>query len=180
MLSFEGKFQPVCLHRQLLIPPNPTRYDAVAVCLWTKRDVALQQLTNISITPAAVGNLYSGKRGIDPLIRNLLANPHITCIMVTGQNLSGSREALLGFMNSRPNDVSFYQGAYGLGSDITLAEVESIQRSITIVDVSTELHTTVYAPGQNERVNGRCQSIKHIAVANTVAKRAPGPYVLVS
>ena len=47
---------------------------------WTVRQVIAKQLTPEDY--AVVGNLYSPTRGISPLIRNLLANPHVRYLVI--------------------------------------------------------------------------------------------------
>ena len=55
----------------------------VAVCfLWTERTNVLPHLEKENLALAA--NLYSHQKGIEPLIRNCLANPFIRNIIILG------------------------------------------------------------------------------------------------
>jgi thymidylate synthase len=47
---------------------------------WTVRQAIAKQLTPEDY--AVIGNLYSPTRGIGPLIRNLLANPHVRYLVI--------------------------------------------------------------------------------------------------
>lgn len=66
----------------------------VAVCsLWTKRELVAQKLNLEKIS--VVGNLYSAKKGISFLIRNILANPNIRYLIVCGLDRSESGQTLI-------------------------------------------------------------------------------------
>jgi thymidylate synthase len=65
------------------------------VTLWSPVQTILPKLNQKQF--AIGGQLYS-KRGINFLIRNILANPSIDTIIICGSNLSGSAEALINFI----------------------------------------------------------------------------------
>jgi thymidylate synthase len=46
----------------------------------------------------AVGNLYTQERGLDFFVRNLLANPKISRVIITGRDKTGAGEALRGLL----------------------------------------------------------------------------------
>jgi len=76
----------------LLIPGNPK--SLVAVCtLWTKKELVAEKLDLNEI--AVIGNLYSPKKGISFLVRNILANPRIRYLVVCGLDNSGSGQTLV-------------------------------------------------------------------------------------
>jgi thymidylate synthase len=66
---------------------------------WTVRQSVAKHLTPEDF--AVVGNLYSATRGISPLIRNLLKNPHVRFLVILNATKedknSGSCECLLDF-----------------------------------------------------------------------------------
>ncbi len=75
----------------LLILGNPE--SRVAVCtLWTKKELVAENLDLDKIS--VIGNLYSPKKGISFMIRNVLANPKIRYLVVCGLDNSGSGQAL--------------------------------------------------------------------------------------
>lgn len=92
--------------------------DTAIVCGWAQRDRFLQKLRNAwadETTPsacqgpverriAAIGNLYSPSRGIDILMRNLLANPNIHQLIFAGPDLSGAMDDVM-TMFVRPIDM---------------------------------------------------------------------------
>ena len=116
------KFEPVCLGSQLLIPDDVARDDVVVVTQWSRKDVVLKEMRERGLpVPAALGQLYSAKRGIDPLVRNLLANPQVTRILITGTDKSGSGFALFDFLARKlsRDDVC-------LGEDIPKASLDGL------------------------------------------------------
>lgn len=77
---------------KMLIIGNPK--SQVAVCsLWTKKELVAQKLNLEKIS--VIGNLYSAKKGINFLIRNILANPKIGHLIICGLDKSRSGQALI-------------------------------------------------------------------------------------
>lgn len=71
----------------------------IAICtLWSQRERIAKEIDHNSFS--VVGNLYSGERGMDFLIRNLLSNPKIGYLVVCGSDRSGSGQALVDFFNN--------------------------------------------------------------------------------
>jgi thymidylate synthase len=48
---------------------------------------------------AGIGNLYTAERGVDMIVRNLIANPRIIRLVLCGENKSGSLAAMHEFFN---------------------------------------------------------------------------------
>lgn len=78
-------------YRDSLIVGDPSQGIGV-VTLWTERAVMAKELSLSKV--AAVGQLYSHNKGISALVRNILANPVITEIVLCGADKSGSGKAL--------------------------------------------------------------------------------------
>jgi thymidylate synthase len=93
-----------------LIYGNPKSHVAI-VTLWTKASDVAKKLSADDYT--VIGQLFSAERGLDPLIRNLLANPQITNIVITGIDYSKSGLVLRDF---------FERGFYLGKKDITERE----------------------------------------------------------
>jgi len=77
--------------KEQLIVGNPESAVAVAT-LWSKKEKVAEGLPRELF--AAMGQLYSPTRGLDPLVRNLIANPSIRHLVVTGSDFSQSGRAL--------------------------------------------------------------------------------------
>lgn len=88
-MPFKAIYKP-----NLLIAGDPESRVGV-VTLWTPREKVAAALDPACY--AAVGQLYSATRGLDLLVRNLLANPQIRYLLMTGHDLSRSGEALRDF-----------------------------------------------------------------------------------
>lgn len=76
-----------------------------SVCVvtgWTLKSAIASKLNPEDY--AAIGNLYSPTRGISPLIRNLLLNPHVRCVVgllgTREDKNSGSVQALMDFFRN--------------------------------------------------------------------------------
>lgn len=65
------------------------------VTLWTPVQTIVSKVNKEQFCLA--GQLYS-KRGINFIIRNILANPQIDTLVICGSNLSGSAEAMINFI----------------------------------------------------------------------------------
>lgn len=82
------------------------------VTLWSEIDWVLERLktAGIDLSPetspiAAAGNLYGN--GLPELLRNLLYNPQITCLVVCGRDRSGSGVELANFFEKGLEEVEF-------------------------------------------------------------------------
>lgn len=85
-----------------LIYGNPDSNVGI-VTLWSKPKEMAAKIDSMNY--AVLGPLYSAERGLDLLIRNLLANPQITNIIVTGVDFSKSGIVIMDFFES-----GFYLG----------------------------------------------------------------------
>jgi hypothetical protein len=79
-------FEPIYKGNRLLYG-NKESPTAIA-CLWSKKEEVAKKID--SKYYAVMGQLYSAERGADFLIRNLLANPQITNLVITGNDFSNS------------------------------------------------------------------------------------------
>lgn len=114
----------------------------VAVCfLWTERTNVLPYLEKENLALAA--NLYSHQKGIEPIIRNCLANPYIRNIIILGNKADGkSCEALKKFfkegLNEKREVVGFEEETY-IDKNIPFDMINLMRDSIRIYDL-TEKH----------------------------------------
>lgn len=78
-------------YKDVLKVKNPTSHLAIC-CLWTERQAVEGLLKDIEYN--TIGNLYSAQ-GINAMIRNIFANPHIRVIVIWGAEMSLSGHSLL-------------------------------------------------------------------------------------
>lgn len=79
------------LYKDILKVKNPRHHVAVC-CLWTERQVVETLLKDLDYN--TIGNLYSAQ-GINAMMRNIFANPHIRVIVLWGAEMSLSGHSLL-------------------------------------------------------------------------------------
>ena len=89
-------FEPL-YKRNLLVLGNPYS-PAGIVTLWTPKETVAKHVPQEHF--AAIGQLYSGARGLNLLVRNLRYNPQIRFLFMSGTDLSGSGRALRDFFAS--------------------------------------------------------------------------------
>lgn len=90
---------PKYLADQLIIG-NPDS-DLAIVCGWTPKQTVERRCRELGIEFAVIGNLYSARRGLTPLLRNVFLNPDIKRIALVGNDLSGSMETLFKLLDGR-------------------------------------------------------------------------------
>ena len=138
-----GIIWPAFLPNQILIG-NP-KSNVALVCGWTKRERMKKQLEavdpRIMDKVAGIGQMYTAERGVDMLIRNLLANPRIDTIIFCGRDKSGASLQAKIFMQE---DRTLQQGETSSGQkyitdvsdsvrvwgDIPLSIIERVRRRI--------------------------------------------------
>jgi thymidylate synthase len=73
--------------------------EAVIVTGWTPKEAIAKKLSPEQY--AAIGNLYSPMRGLSPLMRNLICNPHIRNLVILNctrqDRIAGSSQCLIDF-----------------------------------------------------------------------------------
>jgi thymidylate synthase len=121
-------FRPIYKANSLILG-DPTSPVGVITC-WTLKARVAGELNRDQY--AAIGQLYSPTKGIDYLVRNLLANPTIRCLIVTGQDLSGSGQALRDFFAH-----GFARGSSSLGTPCW--RIRSQIESFVDLDVAADM-----------------------------------------
>ena len=133
-----GKSWPL-YYRDELEVGNPEA--CISICtLWTPRTLISKWLERGSF--AVVGNLYS-RDGLNPMTRNILANPTIRYIIVCGESLNDSAEALFAFFE-KGVDAEWKIVSNGglIDREIPLATLNLVRENVSIIDlrglISTE------------------------------------------
>ena len=104
-------------YKDSLIVGNPDS-DTAVVTLWSPKEVVAASV-DLSST-SVVGQLYT-KRGINFILRNVLANPRLRKLYVLGSDLSGSGEALLNY-------------DFDIDKEIDLKAFSAFKQNVTLVD----------------------------------------------
>ncbi|MBN1162418.1 hypothetical protein JXA34_01600 [Patescibacteria group bacterium] len=114
------------------------------VTLWTPKEVVAQELDRNSFS--VCGQLYT-KRGITPLLRNVLANPKIRYIVLSGIDRQGSGEALINFFEKgvETRDSNKKTTSHGwdivgdnetsIDKEIPLEALENLRKNVEAIDM---------------------------------------------
>ncbi|RRR67831.1 MAG: hypothetical protein EI684_18370 [Candidatus Viridilinea halotolerans] len=110
---------------------NPA--SGLAICLlWTPQERVLPALDATGY--ALVGNLYS-RDGVSFLVRNLLAQPQITDLLLCGKDLTGSGAALVALLHDGVDATGCIQGeGTRLHPEISLEALALLRRSVRLHD----------------------------------------------
>ncbi len=130
------------------------------ITLWSKAKEIAKKVDPSKY--CVIGQLFSAERGLDILVRNLLANPQITNIIVTGVDFSKSGIVLVdffekGFRSGKAETTekpcwrvnSDYDGYIGL--DVPESSLQKLRETIKIVkspDISTFDFSSLKKPEQ--------------------------------
>src|SRR3990167_4244452 len=115
--------------RDRLIVGNPDSDSAIAT-LWTPMNVVAKMVDVSKVS--VIGQLYT-KRGINYLLRNVLLNPRIKRILLTGADLMGSGEELYKGLSLRSKDSPF-QDSDWLDENIDRKTLTKLSQNIKIIN----------------------------------------------
>lgn len=121
------------LYKDILKVKDPRHHVAVC-CLWTERQVVETLLKDIPYN--TIGNLYSAQ-GINAMIRNIFANPHIRVIVLWGAEMSLSGHSLL-MLKQKGLDASTRKIVLGRGEiekEIPDGIVEEFRKMVDVLDM---------------------------------------------
>lgn len=115
------------------------------VTLWTPVQTITSKIDENFF--AVAGPLYS-KRGINFILRNILANPRINTLILCGSNLSGSAEALSNFIEKGINEsyeIIDVDKAF-IEKEIPLEAIEKFRLNINLIDLTGEFNVEKILP----------------------------------
>lgn len=106
----------------------------LGVCsLWTQRDVVQEILDDVPYN--VIGNLYSAQ-GINAMIRNVMANPNITTIVIWGSEMSLSGHSLLQFMKQGLDEKRKIIGGRGeIEAEIPDGVIKTFREKVRVIDM---------------------------------------------
>jgi len=108
--------------------------SSVAICtLWTKKDIIHKKIPENKY--CVCGNLYT-IQGINPMIKNILANPKVRYIILCGSDLMESGKALINLMKNGIDENRKIVGSSGyIDSDIDAELVEKFRKNVKIINM---------------------------------------------
>jgi thymidylate synthase len=118
--------------REVLELGNPL--SNIAICsLWTHRRAVSRWFQKSEY--CVIGNLYS-MSGISPIIRNVYANPYIRYIVIWGNDLSGTGDALVEFMRDGINsDHRTGQSGIEIEGEIDKEAIDKLRAHVSLLDL---------------------------------------------
>lgn len=121
---------PIC-HKERLILGNPNSNTGICT-LWTlKESFAGLPKEKYSM----IGNLYTSY-GINPMLKNILANPRIRNIIVCGADLNRTREILSNFVEKGTDDNYKIIGSEAyIDKTIPKEAIEKLRANLRVINV---------------------------------------------
>lgn len=109
----------------------------VAICsLWTHRKATARRFSRSDY--AVIGNLH-GSSGISPMIRNICTNPRIRYLILWGNDLSDSGDALVEFMREGVNsDRRTPSGRVRIDPEIDVRTIDLLRANVLLYDLRGE------------------------------------------
>ena len=133
---------------------------------WTVKESVARYLTSKEY--AVIGNLYSPTRGISPLIRNLLANPHVASLVILqstkeDQNAGGC-QCLLDFLSK-----GFRAGVDHIGKDVWI--INSNVLGYIDIDIPAEVLELIRESIVYREVESISKVVDHVKELNKKEKK---------
>ncbi|MBI4159607.1 hypothetical protein HY504_00370 [Candidatus Wolfebacteria bacterium] len=126
---------PIYFKNQLYVGDEDSSVGVAT--LWTRRELIADNLDKSKY--ALVGQLYS-KKGINFVVRNILAKPSIRHLVVCGSDLSGSGQALINLVEhglDDDNKIIGVQDAY-IEREIDREYIDLFRKNVNIIDMREE------------------------------------------
>jgi len=126
-------------YRDQLVLGNLASNVAVC-CLWSDKTKVKELISSAKY--AVIGNLYS-RAGINPLLRNILANPSLRYLILTGKSLTDSDEALINFFElGVDTEWRIVKNGGQLERDLPIEALDEVRRGIKLIDLRHSTNLT--------------------------------------
>lgn len=117
---------PIYFKERLCLVNPKEGFIGIATCWTPKEKIALSMPDKVAV----VGQLYT-KGGIEYIIRNLWANPRVSCLVVCGQDSTKSGKALVEFFGKKADD----EQPLFFDEKISPKALEIIRKKVRLVDL---------------------------------------------
>lgn len=122
---------PIEYGDQLIVGSSES--DVGICCLWSDREAVARQLAPHDY--AVIGNLYS-RAGLNPMLRNLLSNPRVRYLVITGRSLTDSSAALLDFFeHGIDSNWKTLHGGAQIDQNLPKSVLDEVREAVRIVDL---------------------------------------------
>ncbi|MFH1751324.1 MAG: thymidylate synthase [archaeon] len=114
--------------------------NVAVTSLWTFKNDLVKVLDKKDFS--VIGNLYDKENGLMPLIRNLLSNPLIRYLFVLGNDMSGSKQALIDFFEKGVSESHCVVGSnVKLEKEVPLSELNKVRENVKLIDLTGKITT---------------------------------------
>jgi thymidylate synthase len=120
------------------------------VTLWTQRDVVAKDLDPNSYS--IIGQFYGKENGLEPLIRNCLANPNIRYILIVGNDMGRSKQVLINFFEKGVKDNKVIDTDTRISKKIPLEELNKLRENVKLIDLTSKMQTGLSYSGEYAKV----------------------------
>lgn len=105
--------------------------------LWTDKEVVYKDLDPESY--CIVGHFYDRRNGLEPFIRNCLANPNIRHVVLVGNDKSQSRKVLVNFFEKGVSNGMVVDTDCPVSPLIPLEDIEELRKHVTLYDLTDKI-----------------------------------------
>ena len=105
--------------------------------LWTTKELIAEKLDPKSF--AVIGNFYDVFNGLEPFVRNCLANPKLRYFIVVGNDRSGSKKTIMNFFEKGVADGVVKETDVPFSVDIPIEDADQFRSSSKIFDLTAEI-----------------------------------------
>ncbi|MFH1325325.1 MAG: thymidylate synthase [archaeon] len=106
--------------------------------LWSFKEVVSRNLDRNDF--AVLGNYYDRRNGLEPLVRNCLANPNIRYIILLGNDKAQSREVLVNFFEKGFDEKGFVVGTDArIPRGIPAEDLNKLRENVKLIDVTDKI-----------------------------------------
>jgi len=103
--------------------------------LWSYQDVVAKNIDNSNY--CVMGNFYDKQNGLEPLIRNCLANPNLRYIILVGNDKSGSKDTVVSFFEDGFKDGFVVDTKVRLPKTIPDSALELLRKNVKLIDLTS-------------------------------------------
>lgn len=105
--------------------------------LWTQQDIVVEGVDKSCY--AVLGNYYDKSNGLEPLVRNCLANPNLRHIIIVGNDKSGSKQVLINFFEKGFLDGRVIDTDCRIPVSIPTEDLELLRANVTVHDATDKV-----------------------------------------
>lgn len=134
--ALEESGWPQEFHEKLIV--GDLKSNVGIAVLWSYKEVVAQNLDKEDY--AVLGNYYDRRNGLEPLIRNCLANPNIRYIFILGNDKAKSKEVLVNFFEKGFDENGLVVGTEAkVPRGIPEEDLNKLRENVIVVDLNEKI-----------------------------------------